>query len=578
MTKKGMEKTKTKRETAGMNALQKRADKLLKENGELTLLSATDCILELAEDSELSADFLKAADKFITFIAERQGISTMQAVLLTLFMETSAVDERISLSDVARYLGCKNVRVMQYQEELEDLVRKGLLHVCHRVTGNGVSYVVPCAVMNAVKKNVPYERPSYAGCVGNRLFQYFLDIAQLRRDGLLSSNLMIEEMQRLFDDNAELNFVKELKQLGLFHDDEVVIAHLASLLVLDGRDSVSISDLGFLYDNKHERSDFLHTMEDGSHMLILGNLLEYAFSDGFKSNRNVRLVDELRAYLLKDYDVRPTATDAPLDVVTSSKIVTKDLYFGEKVQRQLEVMANLMGEEHYQSICARLREKGMRQGFACLFYGAPGTGKTESVFQLARLSGRDILQVNISDVKSKWVGESEKNIKGVFDRYRLFAKNAPKVPILLFNEADAVISKRKEGAEGSVDKMENSIQNIILQEMESFNGIMIATTNLVQNMDSAFERRFLYKVKFEKPAQEQRRQIWHSMMPTLSEEVAERLASCYDFSGGQIENIARKCDIDNILYGEEDMNAEKIERYCMEEVIERRPVKKMGFV
>lgn len=153
-----------------------------------------------------------------------------------------------------------------------------------------------------------------------------------------------------------------------------------------------------------------------------------------------------------------------------------------------------------------------------------------------------------------------------------------KKPILLFNEADAVIGKRKEGAEGSVDKMENSIQNIILQEMESLDGIMIATTNLVQNMDKAFERRFLYKVKFEKPTYEQRRHIWKSMIPILTDETAGRLANCYSFSGGQIENIARKCDIEGILHGEEIINEKCIEKYCQEEMIEKNTNAKIGFV
>lgn len=112
-----------------------------------------------------------------------------------------------------------------------------------------------------------------------------------------------------------------------------------------------------------------------------------------------------------------------------------------------------------------------------------------------------------------WVGESEKNIKAIFDRYREHVKNSKVAPILLFNEADAVIGKRREGAEKAVDKMENSIQNIILQEMETLDGIMIATTNLEQNMDKAFERRFLYKIKFNKPSVEARMNIWRSMIP-----------------------------------------------------------------
>ena len=229
-------------------------------------------------------------------------------------------------------------------------------------------------------------------------------------------------------------------------------------------------------------------------------------------------------------------------------------------------------------ICNRLKEKGRRQGFACLFYGAPGTGKTESVLQLARKTGRDIMQVNISQVKSMWVGESEKNIKAIFDRYRTIAKHSKRVPILLFNEADAIIGKRREGAERSVDKMENSIQNIILQEMESLDGIMIATTNLVQNMDHAFERRFLYKVKFEKPELAQRTKIWQSMMPRLSADMAGKLASSFDFSGGQIENITRKCDIESILYGDDYVTDEKIEQYCREEKIVKKGSVRIGFV
>ena len=155
--------------------------------------------------------------------------------------------------------------------------------------------------------------------------------------------------------------------------------------------------------------------------------------------------------------------------------------------------------------------------------------------------------------------------------------NSKKAPILLFNEADAIIGNRKQDAEQAVDKMENSIQNIILQEMENLQGIMIATTNLEENMDKAFERRFLYKVKFDKPELPQRAKIWHSMMPELSTETAEHLAGAYDFSGGQIENITRKCNIDSILYGRRFVTAERIEQYCHEETITKKNTKTIGF-
>lgn len=209
--------------------------------------------------------------------------------------------------------------------------------------------------------------------------------------------------------------------------------------------------------------------------------------------------------------------------------------------------------------------------------GAPGTGKTETVLQLARQTGRDILQVDVSKIKSCWVGESEKNIKNLFDTYRDKVKKSEKAPILLFNEADAIINKRQEGAERAVDKMENSIQNIILQEMEDLNGIMIATTNLAQNMDKAFERRFLYKIKFEKPTLEARMHIWQEMIPTLSEDDTMTLAEKYEFSGGQIENIARHNAINGILYGEKANSLEALMSYCDNERLETKQTRKIGF-
>ena len=125
--------------------------------------------------------------------------------------------------------------------------------------------------------------------------------------------------------------------------------------------------------------------------------------------------------------------------------------------------------------------------------------------------------------------------------------------------------------------MENSIQNIILQEMETLDGIMIATTNLQQNLDKAFERRFLYKIKFEKPTAEARIQIWRSMIPDLSEMDAKTLAAKYDFSGGQIENIARRYTIDSILHDTtKDMLAMLI-NHCDNEKLDGNASNHIGF-
>ncbi len=175
------------------------------------------------------------------------------------------------------------------------------------------------------------------------------------------------------------------------------------------------------------------------------------------------------------------------------------------------------------------------------------------------------------------MGDAEKNIKALFDRYREVVKCSKLAPILLFSEADAIIGKRQEGAELAVETMENSIQNIILQEMENLDGIMIATTNLQQNMDKAFERRFLYKIKFEKPTVEARVSIWKAMIPDLCELDVHTLASKYEFSGGQIENIARRHAIDTILHGSTVNNLESLILHCDNEKISGREQRRIGF-
>ena len=148
---------------------------------------------------------------------------------------------------------------------------------------------------------------------------------------------------------------------------------------------------------------------------------------------------------------------------------------------------------------------------------------------------------------------------------------------MLFNEADAIFGMRKNGAQSAVDKMENSIQNIILQEMENLSGILIATTNLECNLDSAFERRFLYKLRFERPDSNVRAKIWRSMVKGLRLKDAITLSERYELSGGQIENVARKHTINHILFGSKTKLIDALSSYCDSERILQQSSSRVGF-
>ena len=414
---------------------------------ELTMLSAINAIVTLAEDSELNATFFEQADKFITYLSERQGISKMQAVLMALFIESSAAGNKADFADIARYLDCNNVQVLQYKSEVDELVKMGILRMIRNNMSGDYDYAVPSSLLESLSNNQPYQRRSYKGATGIQLFQYFYDITHLRYENELSSELMFEEIQRLLDENPNLSYVKALRNIGMSVIDEAVVTHMCRHLVLCGTENIPISHLVFLFDEQHMKYDFDRAMSTGKQYLVREGWIENAFSEGFREKDEYQLTAKARETLLQEFDIKQQNENKGCDILQSDGIIAKELFFNDEVMHQLEGLAELLDENHYRNICNRLKDKGHRQGFACLFYGAPGTGKTESVLQLARKTGRDIMQVNISQVKSMWVGESEKNIKAIFDRYRAVAKNSKRVPILLFNEADAVIGIRKENAE-----------------------------------------------------------------------------------------------------------------------------------
>jgi SpoVK/Ycf46/Vps4 family AAA+-type ATPase len=306
--------------------------------------------------------------------------------------------------------------------------------------------------------------------------------------------------------------------------------------------------------------------------------IENTGSDGFVTREAFRLTDNAKNELFSELNLLEHQIKRKKGLLLCESISVKKMFYNNREQENIEKLKDLLLDENLKKVQDRLSENGMRKGFACLFSGSPGTGKTETVYQLAKETNRNVMVVDISAIKDMYVGETEKKIMEIFSNYKAAVSASDRIPILLFNEADAIIGKRIEFGNDSraVDRMENTMQNIILQELENLTGILIATTNLTQNMDKAFERRFLYKIEFEKPNITNRQAIWRSMLPNLSEQESFELASLYDFSGGQIENIARKRTVDFILSGN-NPSFDKMRSYCHEETLDKNSISRIGF-
>ena len=396
-------------------------------------------------------------------------------------------------------------------------------------------------------------------------------------DDAMTQEALYDELQALFKDNPQVDFVKKIQGTGIGRKtDWLLLLFFCHMLVNKDDNDIRFGQIEDVYESRADFNSAKSALRSDEHRLIRDGLIEHVCEDGIAAPNRFKLTESAKRNLLAELKLNQ-AEEKIADVIKFKSLTKKEMFYVEENRRQVGELHSFLAPDKYKEIRERMQKTGFRTGFACLFYGGPGTGKTETAYQLARETGRDIMVVDVPQIKSKWVGESEKNIKALFDRYREMVKNAKLTPILLFNEADAIIGKRKNGAENAVDKMENSIQNIILQEMETLDGIMIATTNLEQNLDKAFERRFLYKIKFEKPDCAVRRKIWMQMIPELTEADAAILSASFDFSGGQIENIARKNTINVILHGESTHLLPTLQDYCQAEKLDAQPARKIGF-
>ena len=543
-----------------------------------TIIERMCCISEKMRRKEdgpgMSVDKMGCASADIRALKKVLDMSSMQVVILTAVIQHSS-RYRIDASDIADSLGMEYLKFLTYNAELEGLRKKGYI----RINKEG-NIVIPKNVLQSLKENRPVVPDRTTGLDAYELLTRIKKILSLRADDQCKTREAVQEMMYLMDQNPDNSLSRLVrKYAGRLPVLELMILYgLIYRYHFEEDDIVGWHDLdGYFTDDEqyHLKSRYRHEQL----MLQKEGIIEYTGRDGLIDKDYFHLKDPVKEEIFADTggirkgDRKVSASRR----IEAASITEKDLFYNPAEERQVAQLRQLLSEERYSDIRSKLQERKLRSGFTCLFYGSPGTGKTETVYQLARGCGRDIFMVDVSQIKSCWVGESEKNIKDVFDKYRECVKGDGPIPILLFNEADAIFGIRQTGAERAVDKMENSIQNIILQEMEDLDGILIATTNLTSNLDKAFERRFLYKIRFDKPSAEARSCIWRSMLPELSETEALLLAADFDFSGGQIENIIRKKTVKALISGQEP-TFEEIREYCSEETMDGgRPLRKIGF-
>ena len=359
------------------------------------------------------------------------------------------------------------------------------------------------------------------------------------------------------------------------------IAILAKRVVVD--EPLNLNDFFHLIDRPHwEVKAFKKAQihSENWHPIQMG-YFEISGNDLMDDDIEIAITEEGIQELLPELsaEIRESLLEAKQITVphrAPEKIAPIKLLFDKPTQLQLKPIQRMLQPQIRNKINETFHTQN--KGISILLYGYPGTGKTEFCLQLAKLHNLPIMEVNVAQIQNKWVGESEKNARNVFKQYRKLRKQSQRECILLFNEADALFSKRVE-VSSSVDSMNNALKNIFLEEMENMEGIILATTNLTGNLDAAFERRFLYKVGFAKPDTQTCALIWKNYFNRIPMEQTTQLAKRFDFSPGEICNVRRKYDIEKIL-GNTQKQFDLICEISENEKIQDQPLrtkKAMGF-
>lgn len=235
-------------------------------------------------------------------------------------------------------------------------------------------------------------------------------------------------------------------------------------------------------------------------------------------------------------------------VIKSGDIEKRELFFSPESREEIENLYAVLSKEGFERACDILKTKKRNPAIQSLLWGGPGTGKTETVKQIARESGRDVFLFDIAKVTASDWGATENLYRSLFFSYRYIVAVMSLSPILFMNEADSALSRRLSELNRAIDKSENIVSNILLEEFENMHGIILATTNNINLLDEAFDRRFLFKTELHKPDACARKSIWKSMIPELTEEEAEFLAEEYELSGAQISNVVTKRDLAELYY------------------------------
>lgn len=473
------------------------------------------------------------------------------AILSAFFIEMGFRENSVSMERLLEYFGEETGELAEINSLIEELSGLGIVvkkYIRRRLRLSvRKELFVHHRVLDAVLQADPLLLkapllPSYLS-----FLQEIEELIEMKITGDINTDTLLSELTWLCESNQSISILHDLISARISPEEQAIffsacIQFLKKSLLEVDLDQIVLD----LFDESTDQFELRKKGRNGTLSLLTEKYLqrkkdEIRFGNYATLGPNAEL-------LLFENGIQPTKYFTP-QICREEHFNfqrEEELFFNQSEAEQINQIDEILDESMMKELFEELEASNLGKGITILLHGPSGTGKTALVKKWSRKHQRNLLWVECNRIKSPWVGETEQKISEVFAEYQQACKCYDRKPILLFNEADAILGTRFESIRPA-EQMMNSLQNILLQRLEDFEGIFMATTNLPRMLDPAFDRRFLFKINIRKPDHETTARIVKNRFPILLEKQINWICDNLELSGAQYENIERKIKIQEML-------------------------------